>query len=140
MAESKYKLIFTDNRHDIRILVVFLLVINFLLLTIYPSFVSFLLCVLASILIAFLSYKQKLKTTPENGYILLDAKTLFLEVNSENILRGHIESAHLTLFTLYIRVKTLDNNKETVCFTASSMKEEDWKRLCRISLAIKEAE
>ena len=95
---------------------------------------------LASILITFFCYNQTLKTTPENGYILLDAKTLFLEVNSENILLGHIESAHLTLFTLYIHVKTLDKNKETVSFIASSMKEEDWKRLCRISLAIEEAE
>lgn len=140
MAESKYKIIFTDNRHDTRTFAVLLLVINFFLFTIHFSLVSFLFGLLASILIIFLSYIEKLKITPKNGYILLDAKTLFLEINSENILCGHVESAHLTFLTLYIRVRTLDNNKETVSFVASCMKEEDWKRLCRISFAVKQAE
>ena len=71
------------------------------------------------------------KRTPLRGAILLDCEANYIEVHCERPLSGQVISAQLQFSVLAIKIRTIQKNSDTIFFTASSLSEKDWRRLCR---------
>jgi hypothetical protein len=111
-----------------------LLVICFITFNIFPHLISFIFISLAAITTLYLLNKWTLNTTPSHGFLLLDCKNHYLEIHADTIVSGHIIAAELMFSVLSLKIKDPLSKRKTVNFVASSMTEQDWKRLCRVAL------
>ena len=131
---SKYKIIFADNRQDFRVIALFLSALSFATFLVSAHLFSFLFISIATVLAFLLFYKITQNTTPLSGTLLLDCADNYIEVHSEKVVTGNLNSAQLQFSVLSLKIRISQEKSETIQFVASSMSEKDWRRLCRFAL------
>ncbi|RXF06124.1 hypothetical protein [Pseudoalteromonas phenolica] len=134
MAALKYKIVFQNNRQDLRAIALVLLVISFVTFLVTAHLYPFLFICLAALLAFYVNHLHIKNTTPFCGTVLFDTQDNYIEIHSVNRVCGQVVCAKLQFLTLSIKIRTSEQKDKTVQFVASSMIDRDWRRLCRFAL------